>query len=62
MVHFILTKSMQKLISIKNRFFLSLFGPSVAAIDVELFRNWNASTKFWQSPFYQHSPPVYENM
>ena len=65
-IHFTLTKITNKLISTKNRVFVSLVGPSETGIS-QLLYNWLKIGTF-QSKFdkiyffYQHSQPLYDVM
>ena len=65
-IHFILTKAMNKLISTKNRVFISLVGPSETG-QSQLIYNWLKIGTFQPKFdkiyfFYQHSQPLYDVM
>ena len=65
-IHFTLTKTMNKLISTKNRVFFSLVGPSETG-KLQLFHNWlkigTFQPKFDKIYFFcQHSKPLYDVM
>ena len=65
-VHFTLTKAMNKLISTKNRVFISLVGPSETGKS-QLFYNWLKIGTFQPNFdkiyfFYQHSQHLYDVM
>ena len=65
-IHFTLTKAINKLISTKNRVFISLVGPSENRKS-QLIYNWlkigTSQPKFDKIDFfYQHSQPLYDVM
>ena len=66
LIHFTLTKIMNKLISTKNRVFISLVGPSETGKS-QLIYNWLKIGTFQPNFdkiyfFYQHSQPLYNVM
>ena len=63
-MHFTLTKIMNKLVSRKNRVFISLVGPSETGKSQFLY-NWLKIGTFqikFDKFFYQHSQPLYDVM
>ena len=65
-IHFNLTKFMNKLMSTKNRVFISLVGPSETG-KLQLIYNWLKVGTFQPKfdkiyIFYQHSQPLYDVM
>ena len=65
-IHFTLAKAMNKLISTKNRVFISLVGPS-ETVKSQLIYNWLKVGTFQPKFdkiyfFYQHSQPLYDVM
>ena len=65
-IHFTLTKAMNKLISTKNRVFISLVGPSETGKSQPIY-NWLKIGTFQPKSekiyfFYQHSQPLYDVM